>query len=290
MNKSAWFFALSGSVVFKYAEASHVTVICPLAPMFNVERTSATINNFSYNQMMPDKISVGRLGRCDDQMAARSNFKVGNGLRNAGFNVPNFGYSLVNNTTPSSSIIDTLNGASIRIHLGTYHYTYSPYNDLSIASERKASTEFYLEALLRFNLSTCTMHNQAINLVPISNGVLNSQQIANEQNFYIYIGCTTDMPSRVLLAKITDSYTPNNINNNGVLKNQPSLANKSNVDVQLLDENSTPLVIGTQNIFTNIPAGSIGFSKLLKARYYLSEPKETGGYVKTQATVLLDYQ
>lgn len=198
--------------------------------------------------------------------------------------------NLTGTVKPTVAIINALNGATVRIHLGTFNYIYGPAEDLTTTNEVSGSTEVYEDLTLNFISPTCTMAHQAINLAPVSNGVLNSQQIANEYSFFIYIGCTSDMSNRVLLAKITDSYTPNNINNNGVLKNQPRLPNKSNVDVQLLDENSTPLVIGSQNIFTTIPAGSIGFSKMLKARYYLSEPKATGGYVKTQATVFLDYQ
>jgi len=97
---------------------------------------------------------------------------------------------------------------------------------------------------------------------------------------------------KVLLARITDSYTPSNINSNGILKNSPSLANRSNVDVQLRDSSDVPLAIGTQNPFYSIPAGSTAttFIKALKARYYRSLATATPGYVQTQATVSLDYQ
>ena len=100
------------------------------------------------------------------------------------------------------------------------------------------------------------------------------------------------MPNKVLLATITDSYTPSNINTNGILKNQPSLANRSNVDVQLRDDLNNPLAIGTQSPFYTVPVGSSAttFIKALKARYYRSAATATAGYVQTQATVSLDYQ
>ncbi len=80
------------------------------------------------------------------------------------------------------------------------------------------------------------------------------------------------MPNKVLLATITDSYTPSNVNTNGILKNSPSLANRSNVDVQLRDNADVPLAIGTQSPFYSIPVGSTAttFMKTLKARYYRS--------------------
>lgn len=388
MNKSAWFFALSGSVVFNYAEASHVTVTCPLPPMFNAERTSATINNFSYSQTMSDKTSVGKLGRCDDQMATRSNFKVasgktnltatgsgsfpfgvdtniainnsddgtvaqnlaklwlsenlkvsfdmsddvstsvasikelnkdynihpdtsqggaggrvtingeeylkaGTGLRNAGFSVPNFGYSLINNSIPSSSIIDTLNGATVRIHLGTMTYKYDNYSTAAITGNPKsASTDVYLNLKLAFTRPTCTMDNKSVNLAALPTGILNSGQTGGEQDFNLTINCTTSMPGNILLARVTDSFTEENSNSNGVLKNLPSLANKSNVDVQLIDESNTPIAIGIQRSFYNVPASSTAtkFIKALKARYFRSALRATVGYVRAQATVYLDYQ
>ena len=388
MNKSAWFFALSGSVVFNYAEASHVTVTCPLPPMFNAERTSATINNFSYSQTMSDKTSVGKLGRCDDQMATRSNFKVasgttnltatgsgsfpfgvdtniainnsdegtvaqnlaklwlsenlkvsfdmsddvstsvasikelnkdynihpdtsqggaggrvtingeeylkaGTGLRNAGFSVPNFGYSLINNSIPSSSIIDTLNGATVRIHLGTMTYKYDNYSTAAITGNPKiVSTEVYLNLKLAFIRPTCTMDNQSVNLAAVPTRILNSGQTGGEQDFNISFNCTTSMPGNILLARVTDTFAPDNSNTNGILKNLPSLANKSNVDVQLIDESNAPLAIGIQRSFYNVPTSSTAtkFIKALKARYFRSALRATAGYVRAQATVYLDYQ
>ncbi|MBJ9955285.1 fimbrial protein [Acinetobacter baumannii] len=136
------------------------------------------------------------------------------------------------------------------------------------------------------------MANQNVTLAPVPTAILNSNQTANEQPFNINITCTAAMPNKLLLATITDSYTPSNVNNNGILKNQPSLANASNVDVQLRDSTDTPLAIGTQSSFYAIPAGSSAttFTKGLKARYYRSAATATPGYVKTQATVSLDYQ
>ncbi|MFW1942602.1 fimbrial protein [Acinetobacter guillouiae] len=94
------------------------------------------------------------------------------------------------------------------------------------------------------------------------------------------------------MATIKDSYTANNINTNGILINQPSLANRSNVDIQLRDGSDVPLAIGSQRSFYSIPTGSTvtKFIKALKARYFRSAATATPGYVQTQATVSLDYQ
>ena len=384
MNKSALLLALS-----TFAMASHVlaaNVDCPLESMFSAERTSSTINNFSYTQMITDKTRVGRLGTCDAQMATRSNFKVvsaktnltttgsgsypfgvdtnivlnnstantatqnlaqtwlsenlkisfemsddvstsvatitelnkdynihpntsqpgritingeeylkaGNGLRNAGFAIPNFGFSLINKTAPTGSIIDALNGAAVRIHLGTLTYKYDSLwlGEVPTGIPKIASTEVYINLKLSFTRPTCTMSNQTVNLAAASTSILNTAQTANPQSFNISFNCTTAMPGNTVLAKVTDSYTPNNSNSNGILKNQPSLANKSNVDVQLLDEEDQPLAIGIQRSFYNVPADSTAtsFIKTLKARYYRSQATAKPGYVHTQATVFLDYQ
>ncbi|MCF0263610.1 fimbrial protein [Acinetobacter guillouiae] len=136
------------------------------------------------------------------------------------------------------------------------------------------------------------MANQTVNLATVSTSVLNINQTGNEQNFNVEINCAVAMPSKVLLATITDSYTPNNINSDGILKNFPDLANRSNVDIQLRDASNTPLAIGSQSSFYSIPAGSTAttFIKALKARYFRSAPTATPGFVQTQATVNLDYQ
>lgn len=219
--------------------------------------------------------------------------RAGNGLRNARFHVPNTGIALINIIKPSSDIINALNGATIRIHLGTMTYKYDNYySQPPTGIPNIVLSELYLNLKLSFNLPTCTMVNQVVNLAPVPTAILNSNQTANEQPFNVNINCTTAMPNKVLLATITDSYTPSNINTNGVLKNSPSLANRSNVDIQLRDDTNTPLAIGTQSSFYSIPAGSTAttFIKALKARYYRSLAIATPGYVQTQATVSLDYQ
>lgn len=258
MNKHLWFSGLFLCLCSQFVFAANVD--CPLESMFSAERTSSTINSFSYTQMIVDKTRVGRLGPCDNQMIARSNFKAGsnktnltatgsgsfpfgvdsnieinnstasaeaqnlakiwlsenlktsfemsddvstsvakiteldkdynihpdtsqpgritvkgeeylkagNGLRNAGFSVPSFGFSLINNTAPSSSIIDALNGAIVRIHLGTLTYKYDSYRlEVPTGIPKIASTEVYLNLKLSFTRPTCTMANQTVNLVPI---------------------------------------------------------------------------------------------------------------------------
>ncbi|MCU4492254.1 fimbrial protein [Acinetobacter guillouiae] len=145
---------------------------------------------------------------------------------------------------------------------------------------------------LNFSFPTCTIANQTVTLAPVPTAILNNNQTANEQPFNVSINCTAAVPNKVLLATITDSYTPSNSNNNGILKNQPSLVNASNVDVQLRDTTDTPLAIGTQSPFYTVPVGSTAttFTKALKARYYRSGATATPGYVKTQVMVSLDYQ
>ncbi len=219
--------------------------------------------------------------------------RASSGLRNAGFHVPNTGIALTNTIKPSSNIINALNGAIVRIHLGTLTYKYDNYNTQPPTGiPNIASIELYLNLKLTFSLPTCTILNQVVNLAPVPTATLNSNQTANEQPFNVNINCTAAMPNKVLLATITDSYTPSNVNTNGILKNSPSLANRSNVDVQLRDDTNTPLAIGTQSPFYSIPVGSTAttFIKALKARYYRTLATATPGYVQTQATVSLDYQ
>ena len=243
--------------------------------------------NTDYN-VHPDTSQPGRV-----TVNGEEYLKAGNGLRNASFIVPNTGVALINKTKPSNNVIDALSGAAVRIHLGTLTYKYYDYPVPSPAGNPNiAATELYLNLKLNFSPLTCTMSNQTVNLATIPASILNSSQTANEQNFNISFSCIRAMPNKVLRATITDSYTPNNINTNGILKNQPSLANKSNVDVQLMDDTNTPLAIGTESSFYKVPAGSNAttFTKALKARYYRSQATAKPGYVQTQATVFFDYQ
>ena len=215
------------------------------------------------------------------------------GLRNAEFGVPNLRTSLINKTIPSIDTINVLNGATVRVHLGTLTYKYDNYYTQPPTGISKiASTELYMNFQFVFNRPTCTMSNQSIDLASISTSALNSQQTGNEKNFDISINCMTSMPSRGLVATIKDSYTASNINTNGILKNRPSLVNRSNVDIQLRDGSDVPLAIGSQASFYSVPAGSTAttFIKALKARYFRSAATATPGYVQTQATVSLDYQ
>ncbi|MFW1942617.1 fimbrial protein [Acinetobacter guillouiae] len=200
--------------------------------------------------------------------------------------------SFTNTVKPSAEIITALNGATVRIHLGTYHYKYATHYIASASTEVAGSLELYQDLTLNFNFATCTVANQIVNLATVPISILNSQQTAGEQNFTVNINCAVAMPSKVLLATITDSYTPSNINNDGILKNLPSLENRSNVDVQLRDESDAPLAIGRQHSFYSIPAGSTltRFVKALKARYFRSAATASPGFVQTQATVMLDYQ
>lgn len=206
--------------------------------------------------------------------------------------IDNLTVSFTNTMKPSAAIIAALNGATVRIHLGTYHYKYAPNYSASASTEVAGFLELYQDLTLNFNFQTCTVANQIVNLATVPISILNSQQTASEQNFTVNINCTVAMPSKVLLATITDSYTPTNINSDGILKNLPSLENRSNVDVQLRDESDAPLAIGRQRSFYSIPAGSTltRFVKALKARYFRSAPTASPGFVQTQATVMLDYQ
>ncbi|MFW1744730.1 fimbrial protein [Acinetobacter guillouiae] len=216
----------------------------------------------------------------------------GGGTPRADSYIDNLTISFTNTTKPSAAIITALSGATVRIHLGTYHNKRGPYDDFSESREYAGSLEIYQDLTLNFNFPTCTMANQIISLATVPTNTLNNNQTANEQNFNVSINCTAAMPSKLLLATITDSYTPSNINNNGILKNAPNLANRSNVDIQLRDESNIPLAIGNQRSFYSIPAGSTAttFIKTLKARYFRSALRATAGYVQAQATVLLDYQ
>jgi len=200
--------------------------------------------------------------------------------------------SLINTTKPSAAIINALNGATIRIRLGTYSYKYANHNAPANVIYTTGAIQMFEDLKLNFSFPTCTIANQTVTLAPVPTAILNNNQTANEQPFNVSINCTAAVPNKVLLATITDSYTPSNSNNNGILKNQPSLVNASNVDVQLRDTTDAPLVIGTQSSFYSVPVGSTAttFIKALKARYYRSGATATPGYVKTQVMVSLDYQ
>ncbi|MDR0235133.1 fimbrial protein [Acinetobacter sp.] len=217
------------------------------------------------------------------------------GASNSDVRNPVFNLKLLSTIKPSAATIDALNNSTVRIHLGTISYKYDDYNGSTITpsgNPKTGTTEIYVDIKMTFVLPTCTIVNQIVNLAPVPTATLNSNPTANEQPFNVNINCTTAMPNKVLVATITDSYTPSNINTNGILKNQPSLANRSNVDVQLRDDLNNPLAIGTQSPFYTVPVGSSAttFIKALKARYYRSAATATAGYVQTQATVSLDYQ
>lgn len=208
-----------------------------------------------------------------------------------------FNLTLLSTTKPTAAVIDALNNATVRIHLGTLSYKYDDWGNGGInptpsGIPKTGTTELYVNVQMNFVLPTCTMLNQVVNLAPVPTATLNSNQTANEQAFNVNINCTSAMPNKVLLATITDSYTPSNVNTNGILKNSPSLANRSNVDIQLRDSTDVPLAIGTQSPFYSIPVGSTAttFIKALKARYYRTLATATPGYVQTQATVSIDYQ
>lgn len=220
------------------------------------------------------------------------------GAGNAGTNRadvrnPIFNLSLLSTFKPSAATIDALNNSTVCIHLGTISYKYDDYGSFSPSNILKTgTTEVYVDIKMTFVLPTCTIANQTVNLAPVPTATLNSNLTANVQPFNVNINCTAAMPNKVLLATITDSYTPSNVNINEILKNQQSLANRSNVDVQLTDDLDQPLQIGSESSFYSVPAGSTAttFMKALKARYYRSAPTATPGYVQTQATVSLDYQ
>lgn len=214
------------------------------------------------------------------------------GLSSVGIRRSTMTISYLNNSKPPIAVINALHNGFLRVHLGTYFMTYAPASDLRTASETTGSTELYEQIRLRFNVPTCTMADKNLNLPNISTGVLKDQPASNEHDFTITINCGVALTfENTIKATITDSYTADNKNDNGILKNNPTLLNRSNVDIQLKDAQSIPLTIGSERLFHRIawdePATI--FSKTLKANYYRSEPSATPGYVQTQATVLLDY-
>ncbi|MFW1734337.1 fimbrial protein [Acinetobacter sp. ULE_I001] len=206
-----------------------------------------------------------------------------------------FNFKLLSTYKPSAAVIDALNNAIVQIHLGTISYKFDDYNGSTIKPSgvpKTGTTEVYVNLRMSFTLPTCTMSNQIVNLATVPTSILSSNQTANEKNFNVSINCTTTMPNKILLAMITDSYTPNNINNKGILKNHPALANRSNVDVQLRDATDTPMAIGSQSSFYIVPTDSTSttFTKALKARYFRSASIATPGLVQAQATVFIDYK
>ena len=216
----------------------------------------------------------------------------GAGTKNADTITENLQINFTNTSKPSAAIIAALNGATIRIHLGTYYYKYGPYYTPYANTETSGSLELYQDLTLHFSFPTCTMADQRVNLATVPTSVLNSSQTANAQSFDVTINCSAAIPSSLLVATFMDSFSPSNVNSNGILKNQPTLANRSNVDVQLRDESNIPLEIGSQKSFYSVPAGSTAtqFSKKLKAQYFRSAPTATPGYVHANTTVFLDYQ
>lgn len=216
------------------------------------------------------------------------------GLMNARFHIPTMRYALIDLTKPSSEIIDALNGASIRIHLGTMEYKYDNYYLPSPPTgiPSTASIEVFMNLTLNFTRPTCTMANQSVILEPVPTSVLKQQQVSNAVETNFIVNCTTSMNNKVLLATISDSFLSSNKNGNGILKNNPTLPNRSNVDIQLMDVDQSPLAIGEQTSLYAVPE-NINTTRLsvpFNIRYFRSEPTATPGYVQTQATVRLDYQ
>ena len=220
--------------------------------------------------------------------------ETNNGTVNVGVLNPVLRLKLLANFKPSAAVIDALNNATVRIRLGTIEYKFDDYGSGMSPSGvlKTGSTDVYINLHMNFAFPTCTTANQSVNLATVPTSVLNSSQTANEQSFEVTINCSAAMPSKVLVATFVDSFSPGNVNSNGILKNQPSLANRSNVDVQLRDESNIPMEIGSQKSFYSVPSGSTEtkFSKKLKAQYFRSAPTATPGYVHAKTTVLLDYQ
>ena len=79
---------------------------------------------------------------------------TGNGTVPVDTITENLKINFTNTTKPSAAIIDALNGATIRIHLGTYHYKHAPYNDRRQSSEVTGSLEIYEDLKLNFNFPT----------------------------------------------------------------------------------------------------------------------------------------
>ena len=216
----------------------------------------------------------------------------GTGVRDINVIMPNVKIQLLNVGKPSQDIIDALNGKQIEMHVGTMSVEYDNWRRPTGVTETK-SFEVYMNVTLNFGgFPTCTMADQTVNLATVPTSVLNSSQTANEQSFDVTLNCSAAIPSSVLVATLMDSFSPSNVNSNGILKNQPTLANRSNVDVQLRDESNIPLEIGSQKSFYSVPAGSTAtqFSKKLKAQYFRSAPTATSGYVHANTTVFLDYE
>ena len=192
-------------------------------------------------------------------------------------------------SSPSTNVVNELNSKPFRIKLGDLHVHTVEHG--SHKNYQYKQRPMYVEIKLNFKIPTCTMKDVLVDLGQTTLGQLKSEKVSNTKEFDVEFKCEA-IASKSIYATITDAFNPSNINDNGLLLNQPTLLNAAKgIGIQLLTHDNKTLNIGSRAVFTpteNTHAPT--YRKKLKAQLYRTDPNPTAGYVNAQATVLLDYE
>ncbi len=191
-------------------------------------------------------------------------------------------------SSPSSNVVNELNTTPVRIKLGDLEIKT---RDRNAEVYNETVQPMYLDLALKIKIPTCTMRDVNVDLGKTTLGQLKNNNVANLKAFEVQFQCDA-IASGAIYSRITDAFNASNINSNGVLFNQPVLANAAqDVGVQLLTHDSQALAIGTRAPFIPTDESQAPtYRKALKAQLYRTGPNPTAGYVNAQATVLLDYE
>lgn len=193
-------------------------------------------------------------------------------------------------SSPSLNVINELNKKPFRIKIGELKVDIIE-NGKEI-NHQHITRPMYIELKLNIKIPTCTMKDVVVDLGQTTVNKLLDKKVSNVKKFDVEFTCEA-IPKSSIYARITDSFNPNNINDQGILYNNPGLKDNAaqNVAVQLLTDGDQPLNIGSRAVFTptdktNAPT----YHTKLKAQLYHTGSNPTAGYVNAQATVLLDYE
>lgn len=213
---------------------------------------------------------------------------AGRGIQGFGLRLYKLNAALKFISSPSSRIVNELNSKVVRIKLGELSVDMRDTN-----AERYASSimPMYLDLDIKIKIPTCTMRDAHVDLGKTSLGQLKANNVANLKAFEVEFHCDA-IASGAIYSRITDAFNTSNLNNQGLLLNQASLAHAAkDVGVQLLTHDDQPLIIGRRSAFlpTDESAAPI-YRKALKAQLYQTGPHPSAGFVNTEATVLLDYE
>lgn len=194
-------------------------------------------------------------------------------------------------TSPTSKVVTEINREPLRIKIGELTIKRQSRNTQSSNKLDERVVPMYLQLNMKIKIPTCTMRDINVDLGTANVGQLKSNTVANSQDFKVEFHCEA-LPSKAIYARITDAFNPSHGSENGVLLNQPTLSSAAtDVGVQLLTDKDQPLMIGSRAPFLPTDGSAAPtYRKALKARLYSTGLNPSVGYVKAQATVLLDYE